>query len=269
MKNWQKKYPPYEGDLPYIYFAFSDADSGNVWKIMRILLSRGCRVWYTTGASGHSGELLRRQNRACGASLTLLYLTNAIVKDDEAKSAVLVNQSNDKPILCLDTDGIDRHLAMGLRESTPLLAMNAGLAKLEEQLIRSDGFTQDLLDEPVDLGRSNLLSKFTLLLTVLAAALLVVSLLGNRWFRPQYHDTVQIADPVILDAARAAAGGGSLTEETIAEVTAIRLEGLPESWDDLSRLPALQQIAIPQEAAMQAEDLPIQQYRIVLYGGVS
>ena len=101
MKNWQKKYPPYEGDLPYLYFVFSDADSGNAWKIMRILLSRGCRVWYTTGAAGHSAELLRRQNRARGAALTLLYLTNAIVKDEEAKSAVLVNQSNDKPILCL------------------------------------------------------------------------------------------------------------------------------------------------------------------------
>ena len=52
-------------------------------------------------------------------------------------------------------------------------------------------------------------------------------------------------------------------------MTVLRLERLPESWEDLSRLPALQQIAIPQEAAMQAEDLPIQQYRIVLYGGVS
>ena len=265
MKNWQKRYPPYEGDLSYVYFAFSDADSGNAWKIMRILLKRGCRVWYTTGTAGNSGELLRRQDRACGAALTLLYLTAAAVKDEDTKSAVLVNQSRNKPILCLDADGIDRHLAMGLRESTPLLAMGTNLTALEDRLIRADGFTQDLLGEPVDLGHTSLLPKFTLLLTVLAAVLLAVSL----WFQPTYHDTVQIADPVILEAARAAAGGGSLTEETIAEIKTIRLEGLPESWEDLARLPALQQIVLPQEVAMQAEGLPIQQYRIVLQGGAS
>ena len=27
MKSWQKRYPPYEGAEPYLYFAFADADA--------------------------------------------------------------------------------------------------------------------------------------------------------------------------------------------------------------------------------------------------
>lgn len=70
MKNWQKRYPPYEGSEPYLYFAFAEADSAKAWQIMRILLERGCRVWYGSGPSGNADELLRRQERAEGADLT-------------------------------------------------------------------------------------------------------------------------------------------------------------------------------------------------------
>ena len=123
MKNWQKRYPPYEGSEPYLYFAFAEADSAKAWQIMRILLERGCRVWYGSGPSGNADELLRRQERAEDANLTLLYLTDAACADKDTKSNILVNQKNGKHILCLDPDGADRRLSMGLYETVPHLPL--------------------------------------------------------------------------------------------------------------------------------------------------
>ena len=74
MNNWWKKYPPYEGGEPYLYLAFSEADAGKVWEVMRLLLERGCRVWYCMGPASSPDEVLRRQNRYKGAALTLVIL---------------------------------------------------------------------------------------------------------------------------------------------------------------------------------------------------
>ena len=120
MKNWWKRFPPYEGEEPYLYFAFADADARRVWPVLRLLLERGCRVWYSTGSAGSAEEVLYRQVRSGGAQLTLLYLTDAVCADGDTKSNLLVNQKQDRPILCLDPDGADRRLAMGLREDIPI-----------------------------------------------------------------------------------------------------------------------------------------------------
>ena len=72
-----------------------------------------------------------------------------------------------------------------------------------------------------------------------------------------------------MEAARNAAGGGALSEESLTDIQVLRLTQLPESWDDLTMLPALEQIEIPQKAAIQAENLPVDSYRIVLYGGAA
>ena len=122
MKSWQKQYPPYEGEEPYLYYAFADADAKRVWPLMRLLLARGCRVWYAAGKAGSAEELLRRQKRASGAALTLVWLTDAARGDADLKSALLTNQSAGRPILCLDADEGDGGLSMGLYESTPHLS---------------------------------------------------------------------------------------------------------------------------------------------------
>lgn len=269
MKGWQRNYPPYEGMEPYLYFAFADADAQKVWRVMKVLLQRGCRVWYCTGPAGSSQELLHRQERAAGASWTLLYLTDALTADKESKSRVMVNQKEQKTITCLDPDGAHRYLAMDIRESTPSISLHS--CKTEEQLdaalIRAEGYNQNILGKPANL-KSPWLGRLTG-----ALFLLTLLLIGGCIFyakkTPVYEDTVIFSDPVIREAARTAAGGGALSQENLQNVQAIWLPELPESWDDLSQLPDLQQIAISQNAALQAEELPADAYRIVLYGGVS
>ena len=269
MKSWQKKYPPYEGAEPYLYFAFADADHRKAWSVMKVLLKRGCRVWYCTGPAGDSRELLRRQERAAGAAWTLLYLTDAMTADKEGKSRIMANQKEHKCITCLDTDGINRYLAMDLRESTPRIPLSHCKkdAQLDEALIRAEGYSQDILGKPVKI-RSNRLGRLTGTLLILALIMVGCCIFYSRQ-APVYADTVTFSDPVIREAVRTAAGGGVLSEESLQNIQSLHLTQLPENWSDLCLLPALQEIVISQDAAVRAEELPLDAYRIVLYGGAS
>ncbi|MBR6353977.1 MAG: hypothetical protein IKS25_07595 [Oscillospiraceae bacterium] len=274
MKNWQKQVPPYEGADAYVYFAFADGDVGRVWPIMRTLLRRGVRVWYCTGPAGSAEELLHRQERSRGAALTLLYLTDAAVADKDSKSRILVNQNRGQSILCLDPDGVDRRLSMGLREDVPHLALQScrSAEDLEDALIRAEGFTQELFGEPTAVEQDKLLGRLSLGISLLAAALLLLAFAGYRhfgWFRPNYADEITIRDEVILDAARQAAGGGALTGEKAAQIRSLRLDELPESWEELALLPALERIELPQQALLDGETLPEGGYVIELSGGAS
>ena len=272
MKNWQKRYPPYEGSEPYLYFAFAEADSAKAWQIMRILLERGCRVWYGSGPSGNADELLRRQKRAEDANLTLLYLTDAACADKDTKSNILVNQKNGKHILCLDPDGADRRLSMGLYETVPHLPLYRlkSRKEIENAVIRAEGFSQEILGEPVRVEGGGSLGKLTALFCVLAVLLALASFIGVRylrWFQPEVPDEVPFTDPVILSAVRNAARGGAITEELVSEITILRLSGMPESWEELEKLPALTTVTLPQQALLEEGTLPNGDITVELTGG--
>ena len=272
MKNWQKRYPPYEGSEPYLYFAFAEADSAKAWQIMRILLERGCRVWYGSGPSGNADELLRRQKRAEDANLTLLYLTDAACADKDTKSNILVNQKNGKHILCLDPDGADRRLSMGLYETVPHLPLYRlkSRKEIENAVIRAEGFSQEILGEPVRVEGSGSLGKLTALFCVLAVLLALASFIGGRylhWFQPEVPDEVPFTDPVILSAVRNAARGGAITEDLVSEITVLRLSGMPESWEELEKLPALTTVTLPQQALLEEGTLPDGDITVELTGG--
>ena len=53
------------------------------------------------------------------------------------------------------------------------------------------------------------------------------------------------------------------------QIQRIRLKELPQNWEDLSLLQALQSIELPQTAVTEGQALPEGDYRIVLYGGAS
>ena len=272
MKNWQKRYPPYEGSEPYLYFAFAEADSAKAWQIMSILLERGCRVWYGSGPSGNADELLRRQKRAEDANLTLLYLTDAACADKDTKSNILVNQKNGKHILCLDPDGADRRLSMGLYETVPHLPLYRlkSRKEIENAVIRAEGFSQEILGEPVRVEGGGSLGKLTALFCVLAVLLALASFIGGRylrWFQPEVPDEVPFTDPVILSAVRNAARGGAITEELVSEITVLRLSGMPESWEELEKLPALTTVTLPQQALLEEGTLPDGDITVELTGG--
>ena len=272
MKNWHKYFPPYEGEEPYLYVAFAAADEKKVWKILRPLLERGCRVWYRFGPAGGADNLLHDQERSSGAALTLLYLTDAACADKDTKSNVLVNQKYGRQILCLDPDGTDRRLRMGLREDVlhiPLYELR-GSGEIEDAIIHAEGFSQDIIGEPVKIAAGSALGRISAVLCVLAIPLAVLAFAGFRyfhWFTPAFLDEVALTDPVIVSAVRKAARGGPITEEFANGLIELRLDAMPESWDDLNSLPSLERIEIPQQTIIDGGSLPEGGYTIELSGG--
>ena len=269
--KWMKQIPPYEGDQPYLYFAFAEEDSKRVWKLLRPLLARGCRVWYCYGPAGSAEELLHRQERCEKAALTVVYLTDAACADRDTKSAVLVNQKYNRPILCLDPDEKDRRLAMNLRETVPHVPLyRLSGEERESAVLHADGFSQDMLGEPTGIENGGVMKKLTLTFCVLAVLLCAVAFAGFRifgWFSPAARDELEIREPILQAAVRQAVGGGAITQEGVSGITSLRLKELPESWEELSLLPALERIELPQRSLLDGGTLPEGDYVIVLSGG--
>ena len=266
-----KQCPPYEGNEPYLYAAFADGDSDRVWTILRPLISRGCRVWYSRGRAGSAEELMHRQERCENAALTMVYLTDAVCADKDTKSAVLVNQEHGRPILCLDPDEKDRRLFMNLRETIPHISLHQlSKGEWENAVLHAEGFSQEMLGEPVSIRGDRLLPKLSLLFCLLAVLLTAAFFAGDRYLRPPLPEPaaeLAITDPVILSAVHEAIPGGVVTEEAAAAITILRLDAMPETWDDLALLPALERIVLPQEALLDGGELPDGDIVIELEGG--
>ena len=269
--KWMKQIPPYEGDQPYLYLAFAEEDSGRVWKLLQPLLARGCRVWYCYGPAGSAEELLHRQERCEKAGLTVVYLTDALCVDRDSKSAVLVNQKYNRPILCLDPDEKDRRLDMNLRETVPHVSLyQLPSEEWESAVLHAEGFSQAMLGEPIRIENDGVMKKLTLTFCALALLLAVVSFAGFRvfgWFSPAARDEVDIRDPAIRFAVRQAVGGGAITEERANEVSFLRFRELPESWEELELLPHLQRIELPQLSLLDGGELPDGDWIVELSGG--
>lgn len=269
--KWIKQIPPYEGDQPYLYLAFAEEDSGRVRKLLRPLLARGCRVWYCVGPAGSAEELLHRQERCEKAALTVVYLTDALCADRDCKSAVLVNQKFNRPILCLDPDEKDRRLAMNLRETIPHVPLYLlSEAEWESAVLHAEGFSQDMLGDSIKMEDDGVIKKLTLLFCTLALLLAAVSFAGFRflgWSSQSSRDELEIRDPVIQAAVRQAVGGGAITEKRACEITVLRFREMPENWEELALLPSLERIELPQRALLDGGELPEGDYVIELSGG--
>ncbi len=270
MKDQLGQFPPYTGTEPYICFAFSPKDSAKASKILRLLYERGCRVWYSCKKADGAADLLIRQKRMLDASLTLLYLSDAACQDVETKSNLLVYQNREKPILCLSPDGKDRKLSMGLLESVPLIRLDqcGNEKELQSGILHSEGFSQDLLGEPVLSPKKGWIK--ALPFVFLIAALLLTGVFLYRFVAvpavaegEQAIGEVVFSDPLIRTAVK-----NALKEETIQDLTVLSLDGIPGSWEDLALLPSLQIIEIPQSVIREDTVLPDPAYTVRLRGGV-
>ena len=71
-------------------------------------------------------------------------------------------------------------------------------------------------------------------------------------------------DKTFEEAVRKAAPYGVLTEETLAEITTLELEWMPEDLSLLEQLPNLEKIRLPQSQAVYALAAVGEKYTIVL-----
>lgn len=270
-------YPPYEGEEAYIHLCFSDRDERKVRPLLRLLLLRGCRVWYCMGEARDRNSQTARNRRMLGAGLTVLYLTETARGDTELKNRLLVCQMKQQPILVLNTDGGDSGLSVGFTGQTSANLTGGSAADAVDAILHGEGFSQAFLGDPLPVYDHMLLRRVSaalLVLTVLLAAGAGAYVYFNPpevpvAEEPEPVDSVIIEDEALREAVRAAIGGGLITEESLATVEKLYLDQLPENMDDLALLPHLSTLILSQEAAQAAPGQPdlYDSYALILAGG--
>jgi len=283
-------YPPYEGAEPYVFLCFSQRDERRVRPLLRRLLRRGCRIWYSLGEVRDRAALAARNGRMLGAGLAVLYLTAAAREDTDLKARLLFCQRAGMPILVLNTDGGDSGLSLGLTGEASVNLARKSADDATDAILHGQGFSQAFLGEPQPVYDR-------LRLRRISAALLVLSLLlgagvgAYAFLHPpqlppppevevepepeepaptkEPADEVLIRDEALQAVARSAVGGGRITVAALARIEALSLSQLPASTEDLSVFPNLTTLILSQEAAQAAPQQPelYERYTLILAGG--
>ena len=270
-------YPPYEGGEPYIHLCFSDRDERRVRPLLRRLLLRGCRVWYSVGEASDRAAQTARYRRMLGAGLTVLYLTEAARQDMELKNRLLVCQRAKQPILVLNTDGGDTGLSLGLTGEASAPVMGGNAADALDAILHGRGFSQIYMGEPLPVRDRLWLRRISTLLVILSL-LLAAGIGVYRHLNPPAvppakealpEDTVLIEDDTLRAAVRAAVGGGPITQKALAAVEELSLAQLPGNADDLAVFPNLTTLILTEAAAQAAPELPAlyERYTLIVAGG--
>ena len=277
-----RDYPPCKGDEPYLYLCFHKADARRVKPFLDGLMQRRCRVWYRIGEALDSEENRAHTSLEMNAELMVFWLSDNAADDKDMKSALGHYQTTDRPVICIDmqTDTAQSGLSLILPNEVKKISYQPGEAidELVSSLMRTEGFTQRLIDED-DRVRQQLLQKRKsrrIALSILLAAVLALvgSLLflsSNNWFRPipEIVNSITIADTQIEDAAREALSLKSdepLTQEDLSKITMLHLSSAPSSFDALSLFSSLTRLEIPQSCVKEAAELlDDATYTIVVY----
>ena len=284
MHSLTKTFPPYAGDEPYMHLCFAEESAGEASALLRRLRMRGVRVWYCTGNAADRKVREENERRMLGARVTAVFLDEAFRNDPAAKSRLLTCQREGQPVICLNTDGGDGGLSLGLHADAHEVKLRRGASagEAEEALLRAEGFTQELIGAPAAPDSRGLRILTGVLMVLIAAALAAgafwyakhrqPSQTGSAEETEEETDGVRFADEALREIVRDAVGGGSLTEDRLARITVLRLPGsrLPDDLSDLTLLRSLKVILISQTAARDVPAHPeLAAYEIELFGGGS
>lgn len=255
MAKVSKNYLPYEGNEPYLYFAFCREDEPKVMPLLERLNRRGCRVWYGAGR-----DRAHRLERTTHAALVIVFMSAGAMADrDEIKSTALYCQSKGIPVLVIDVVE-NNDLSTGFSGGTVHTAYRTDPERQEGELLRTGCITQEMIG---DLPAQSRAPIWKAVLAVLLAA--AVAALGSAWalgfFAPK--DEVTFRDAALQEAVRRSAGS-PITNEGLETVSILHLTGVPETLEELEQLPNVERIEIPADAVPVFAPLA-DRYQIVVY----
>lgn len=255
MAKISKNCLPYEGNEPYLYFAFCRTDESKIIALLEQLNRRGCRVWYGTG-----NNRAHRLERTSHASLVIVFMSAGAMSDqDEIKSTALYCQSKGIPVLVIDAVE-NNDLSTGFSGGTVHTAYRTDPCRLENEILRTGCITQEMIG---DLPTQAKTSGWKLGLAILLATAVVIlsGALALGFLKPK--DEIVFQDAIIQEAVRRSAGSPIRLEE-LESITTLHLSGVPESLTELEKLPKIERIEIPAEAVSVFAPL-VDQYQVVVY----
>lgn len=225
-----KKYPPYEGEDPYIYYCFSPSDTEKAEELLKRLWQRGCRIWYCIGETSDLKLAAYRHERMTGAGLAVVYVSSGLQRDS-SKRNVMFLQSGGTPVIAVDGEAVT-NLSLGLREQTPHIDATGGIDYgVESELISSELFSRKYIGVPPEKRLSGGIKAIlagSCTLAAAACAFFILSYLGLT-------------------------GAPEVTEDSSA-VTVITMNEFPEELSDLQQYACLEKIIVPQSLAATADE---------------
>lgn len=235
MKNFDKNYPPYSGDEPYIYLCFDAADANAAEAIIKRLWLRGCRVWYPAANSSET----ENQKHIEKAELVIVVNTEKF-SAGKAKRNMMFLQSKGVPVIIVDFIRADV-ISTGEHAGTVhVSALDGDMDNVEAGIITSEVFSQDFIgprpQAPAPAWIKGILSLLAAL--VIAAALFLLLNIAGVIHPKQDPNTVYT----------------------------LELEHIPADISELEQYPNLETVIIPQSEAENAEKL-LEHYTVVLERG--
>ncbi len=156
-----------------------------MFPLLEHLYRRGIRIWYNVESTADMEELNRQQERMNGASLVVLYLTDNVREAGNKKNTLLYYQQQGKPVISIDTDDGDNELSVGLTGAAKHIDAQAvrGAEELEAALIRTEGFSQELIGDPPAIKNSfGKAAAVILAITLLVAGISFYGYKVHGWF---------------------------------------------------------------------------------------
>lgn len=247
MNSLYKKYPPYQGGEPYIYFCFAEDAAGDAGELLKNLRERGCRVWYYVGMTTDIKEEKRRHERLTGAGLVVVYKTLGL-KNDRAVGDMMFAQSLDIPVIAIDRENVT-NLSLDLRENTPSIpAAGKSAEDIEQALVGTDGFSYEFLGDRPAPGVPGIIKT--------AAAVMIALAIGAAvLFSLTAGGVIRLGRPA----------------QDPATVTELQLKAVPEDATSLEQYPALEKVVLPPGAVAEADpeqlEVLLENYTVVIRGG--
>ena len=292
MDKFRRLCPSYEGSEPYLYLCFAEKDREAVFPLLDHLYLRGVRIWYPAETSGGIEKRDRLRKKMDGASLLVAVLSEN-ARNDERMKGFLLNYQHRMPVIAVDTDDGDTAPAFGLTRAAPHIDGRHGRTaeEIEADLIRTEGFSQDLIGEAKKRTSRKLKALLAaVILLAVIAAMVVLYEIGSMplpWSAPPtptptptatptptptstpsptptpapsptpaptptsvptptpVPDTVFFEEAWLTELLRGKVSDGLITEESLAEITELDLDRLPEKPAELDKLPNLEKIRMP------------------------
>lgn len=271
--SFEKRYPPYTGNEPYVFLCFHPGSEGWIRPILDRLYRRGVRVWYPVGKNTGIKAASHQAERMAHAGFMLFCADSVSRQDVNQKDFGHSFEASRKPLLLLTRELTEKDLlGLGFSTNPPTLASESRTAEqLEYEILQSNGFSRRFMGD----ARQPAKDTSVLFKILLAAALVAALLFGITYLRtepeppdPAAGDTVSVPDAVLRTAARSALGEGAITEESILTVKTLTLSSSPENWETLSLFPNLESLTLSQQAAKDCPDEVLTTYVCYVSGGV-
>ena len=276
-------YPPYTGDEPYLYLCFHEKDAQRVKPFLDQLYRRHCRVWYSLQEATDSKRGEYCAKRVKKAALLVLWASWDASNSESTKSKLGYYQESGNPAIVIEFKAASSESGLSMLFTNQVKYLQAeydpAIEDLASALMRTEGFTQQIIgvnDEELRiLLHRKKERRIALMILAIALFVLLSGFLyarSNNLFKPEtvIVESVTLSDAEIARAARDALSLGdnaSLTQENIASIPMLRLESVPDTFDDLLYFSALTRLEIPQccveKAASLLDDAT---YTIVVYG---